>query len=96
MESSNYNAQTRFCKRCLLQEITDERALYEVIREQISLMADDMRTPSDLYLKRLKRCGACEHLNRGTCVRCGCYVELRAAKKHMGCADVPDRWKDIE
>ena len=35
--------------------------------------------------ERLKICSSCERLNSGTCLACGCYVELRAALKKGKC-----------
>lgn len=37
------------------------------------------------YEERLSVCKACELLNAGTCLACGCYVELRAAAKAGRC-----------
>ena len=39
----------------------------------------------DEYEKRLAVCGTCEKLNAGTCMSCGCYVEIRAAAKVSKC-----------
>ena len=37
------------------------------------------------YNRRLDICKDCEKLSQGTCLRCGCYVELRAASKNAHC-----------
>lgn len=37
------------------------------------------------YEKRLSLCKSCDFLNAGTCLKCGCYVELRAAAKVGRC-----------
>ena len=30
-------------------------------------------------------CRRCENLDNGTCMACGCYVEMRAARLDMHC-----------
>lgn len=37
------------------------------------------------YEERLFICKSCDSLNAGTCLKCGCYVELRAAGKYSHC-----------
>ena len=78
--------------RCLVSEMPDEAELAEAIRERIAAMDDEERTPDEEYAFRLSRCRACAFLQRGTCVQCGCYAELRAAKRRMGCPAVPAKW----
>ncbi len=80
------------CIRCLLSELPDERALSEIIRERIAQMPESERATEAERQRRLSRCRACGKLNRGTCAACGCYVELRAARRRMSCPDVPDHW----
>ena len=43
------------------------------------------RTPDAAYAARLACCKACDALNAGTCMQCGCYVEMRAARLDMHC-----------
>lgn len=43
-----------------------------------ALKPEDM-VSDDEYERRLAVCTSCEKLNEGTCMACGCYVELRAA-----------------
>lgn len=52
-----------------------------------------MRVSDDEFEKRLAICKECSHLVSGTCLKCGCYVELRAAIKKNHCADTPRRWQ---
>lgn len=42
-------------------------------------------TEGETYEKRLSICKSCDFLNAGTCLKCGCYVELRAAGKNSHC-----------
>ena len=44
-----------------------------------------VRTPDAEYAARLEHCRACPSLNAGTCMQCGCYVEMRAARTDMHC-----------
>lgn len=82
---------TRPC-RCLIGEMPDEAALAQILRERIETIPEEERAPEEEYASRLARCRACEHLQRGTCARCGCYVEIRAARKKQRCPEVPARW----
>ena len=43
------------------------------------------RTPDEPYEQRLQACKHCKELESGTCKQCGCYVEMRAARKDMHC-----------
>ncbi len=79
------------CRRCLLEE-AGERELSEIIGERVSLIPPKQRTPSKLYERRLEICGECENLNQGTCIKCGCYVELRAARIDSQCPDIKHYW----
>ena len=78
--------------RCLIGEMPDEAALAEILRDRVGTIPEEDRTPEEEYAFRLAQCRACEHLQRGTCARCGCYVEVRAARKAQRCPDVPARW----
>ena len=81
-----------FCRRCLLEDMPDEAALIQNIRELIELLPAEKRAAEDVRLERLALCRQCDRLQNGMCVLCGCYVELRAAKKHMQCPAVPGKW----
>ena len=83
------------CLRCLLADMPDAAALAKSLRELIDLIPEGDRTPPDQERQRLNACRACEHLNRGTCSLCGCYVEHRAAKVRSDCPDVPSRWEKV-
>lgn len=48
------------------------------------------RVDENKYEARLTICKACEKLNAGTCIACGCYVELRALGIKNKCPD--KRW----
>ena len=76
--------QKRICKRCLLREY-DEKDYKEKIERVLKLMKEKEKVPGELYEKRLLVCGQCEKLAQGTCLSCGCYVELRAAARTGSC-----------
>lgn len=79
------------CFRCLLLESSQEEAL-EKIRELIERMPASEKASRELYEKRLSICRTCDALMNGMCGKCGCYVELRAAKKTAGCPSERHLW----
>ncbi|MFH1879285.1 MAG: DUF6171 family protein [Bacillota bacterium] len=80
------------CKRCLLTDMQEEQAFYDIIKERIRLLPDGERADPAEYRRRLAICGQCDRLSRGTCAQCGCYVEIRAARQAMRCADPVQKW----
>jgi len=80
------------CRQCLLEDMQDEQAFYGIIQERIRLLPDEERANEAEYRRRLSLCRACGELRRGTCAQCGCYVEIRAAKRTARCADVSPKW----
>ena len=44
------------------------------------------------YQARLAACRECVQLVNATCQLCGCYVEIRAAKRSARCPASPRRW----
>ena len=72
------------CRKCLLAEYDEEQYL-TLVRKEIDWMDEEMRAPEELYRERLALCRECEKLMQGTCLACGCYVELRAAAKRGTC-----------
>ena len=78
------------CRKCLLREAAEERVL-EAVREKVALIPEADRADDALYAARLEACKSCEQLLSGVCVKCGCYVEFRAAHRRMKCPNVRDR-----
>jgi len=74
---------TPLCRKCLLVESGDE--LYRTILEYVAAIPLNEKTPEEEYITRLEICKACDNLTNGMCILCGCYVELRAAKKIQRC-----------
>ena len=80
-----------FCKRCFFEEL-DPNGLYKEISDMIEALPKDKRTSEDEYRRRLDICGGCPSLGEGTCGKCGCFVELRAAKADMHCPHEKHFW----
>lgn len=80
----------RVCKRCLLHESAEDDVL-EDIRKRINKLSDGERADEKTYSQRLEKCRECEQLISGVCMKCGCYVEFRAAFKKNVCPDVSQR-----
>ena len=75
--------QTR-CRRCLLREAYPED--YEkYVASLLQRLSPENRAADDLYARRLEACRACDQLNSGTCMGCGCLVELKAAYAKEKC-----------
>ena len=67
---------TRACKHCLLRDIEGEEK--EMIKKYRDAITPDSRVTDNEYENRLSVCAQCGRLSMGTCLVCGCYVELRA------------------
>ncbi len=80
------------CRRCLLREAAEED-VFEAVKAGIARIPEKDRTDEALYGQRLELCRSCDFLLSGVCMKCGCYVELRAAFKKNKCPDVRGkRW----
>lgn len=75
--------EERVCKRCLLWELSEHA--FDQIYEYIQSIPGDQRAGEPEYQSRLAVCGTCDALLNGMCRECGCFVEVRAAKKRMSC-----------
>ena len=79
------------CTRCLLEE-AGRQDISEAVYAAIAKIPADKRTPQDEYARRLEICGGCEFLSGGTCLKCGCYSELRAARRDAHCPLKSRKW----
>lgn len=70
-----------FCRRCLLKDMSDTE-FFESVRAYIQNIPDEQKAPEALYRERLQKCTSCDQLVNGMCALCGCFVEIRAAKKN--------------
>lgn len=73
------------CRRCLLQDMAGENDYYASVVRYRAALPPARRTPDGEYARRLEGCRRCENLDNGTCMACGCYVEMRAARLDMHC-----------
>lgn len=80
-----------FCRRCLFEDI-DKEGIYASIQELIAALPEEKRTPEEEYRRRLDICKGCDYLGEGTCGKCGCFAELRAAKRDMRCPHEKHFW----
>ncbi len=80
----------RDCKRCLLYEAAQTDVLSD-IKERIGKLSIDEKCPDKVYEERLSFCRECDNLISGVCMKCGCYVEFRAAFKNQKCPDTKGR-----
>ncbi len=84
-------AENKPC-RCLLMA-SGQEDMARLVAEYIATLPEESRVSDDVYRARLALCEGCEALLNGTCARCGCYVEARAAKRGLSCPDTPPRWQ---
>ncbi len=75
----------RVCYRCLIRELMAAEDYHTKIGQYIEKIVASARTCEGEYEKRLSVCKKCGKLSEGTCLACGCYVELRAATKTATC-----------
>ena len=74
----------KICTRCLLKDFSREQ--YEkIIVEGIKALPPEELVSDEETVRRLAVCQSCEKLNQGTCLACGCFVEIRAATQKGKC-----------
>lgn len=78
------------CKKCLLIEAGEYKS-FETVRDYISNLSDDLKIGEEVYRNRLSRCKKCDNLISGMCLKCGCYVEIRAVLRDKQCPDYDNR-----
>lgn len=78
------------CKKCLLLEAGENKS-FETVRDYISNLDDELKVDDDIYISRLTLCKSCDNLISGMCLKCGCYVEIRAILKDKDCPDYNNR-----
>lgn len=73
------------CTRCLLRDMIEADSSMEMIEKYRAAIKAADRVTEEVYESRLSVCRECGKLNAGTCMACGCYVELRAAAAVSRC-----------
>lgn len=82
--------ELRECKRCLLLQSGDEDN-HKLVQQYIAKIRHEEKCDDEAYVKRLEICKNCDNLISGTCLKCGCYVEFRAAFKKKHCPDAKNK-----
>lgn len=72
------------CRRCLLKDISKEDYEKFIVDGLKALPEADLVT-EDIASSRLSVCNECDKINQGTCLACGCFVEIRASLKKGRC-----------
>ena len=78
------------CKKCLLLE-AGEKVTYDEIMRVVESLSEDERADESIAQKRLAFCRECDNLISGMCLKCGCYVEIRARLKSSECPDYDNK-----
>lgn len=78
------------CKKCLLLEAGENKS-FETVKAYIDNLSDDLKVSNELYEYRLSHCKKCDQLISGMCLKCGCYVEIRAILNNKECANFDDK-----
>ena len=73
------------CKLCLIRDMAEKADIYEYVKKTRAMLPDAEKAPDELYEERLSVCTSCDSLLAGTCHKCGCYVEIRAASASSHC-----------
>ena len=87
-------AEKKPCTRCLL-DAAGNADMSELIKERIAALPSEERAEVFEYRRRLEVCLKCEALSKGVCVKCGCFVELRAARRSNRCPAAADKWQQL-
>ena len=79
------------CPRCP-EFYGDRQEEEEKIARYIGNIPAEDRVSGEEYQNRLAVCGDCGMLREGICGKCGCYVQIRALRREMGCPDEVPKW----
>ncbi len=75
---------SKICTRCLLKDFSREQYEKIVVEGIRALPAEDL-VSEEIKSVRLGYCRQCDKINQGTCLACGCFVEIRAVTKKGRC-----------
>lgn len=70
----------------------DGAELYGAVTSYIERLPEKQKADEKTREARLVVCRRCDSLVNGMCALCGCFVEVRAAKKAMHCAKDSSLW----
>lgn len=74
------------CKKCLLLEAGENKS-YQTVKDYLDNLDRSLIVDDEKYNERLTQCRNCDSLISGMCLKCGCYVEIRAALNNKNCPD---------
>ena len=80
------------CRVCLLRDMAERADVYGYVLKTRAMLSEKERADDALYERRLALCRACPHLLAATCLKCGCYVEIRAAARRSRCPLTERKW----
>lgn len=87
-----YHSAPVLCRRCLEIPV-DERELAETLDRYLETLPPEVRVPPEVYESRLAACADCPNRASYTCLKCGCYVQARAAKRAAACPGETRAWE---
>lgn len=73
-------------------EQAGEADLAKSVAERVALIPKENKAGEKLYRERLEICRRCDSLISGVCGKCGCYVEIRAARLTGHCPAAKPLW----
>lgn len=80
------------CRKCFIEALGNADLTRE-ISDYIASLPEEIKTGERDYRSRLAVCENCDSLADGICRYCGCFVEVRAVKRGLGCPHPEgDKW----
>lgn len=73
------------CRICLIRDMAEKQDIYAYVLKTRAMLPADEKAEDAVYEERLTACRNCSSLLAGTCQKCGCYVEIRAASLRNHC-----------
>ena len=90
-----YDSAPVLCRKCLEIPVS-EQELAETLDRYLETLEPEVRVPPEIYESRLSACADCPHRVGYTCLKCGCYVQARAAKRRSVCPAEERNWEAVE
>lgn len=75
---------TRICRICSIEDTLPED-VSEYRNRLLRLLPEEQKASEKQFHMRLMTCENCDKLSDGTCLSCGCYVQIRAAVYDKHC-----------